>query len=161
MNESKTIARKRIAENLAGAGFARLWAKTPTLATVAERKAYQHLPEGRVETVVAVFPKALRVRGAPQWMRLSRDGIGHIKASGRGITPQELRLVQKAVDGDAVYRQSERKWAAFISDAEGKLWMVGWKVNDSGTAAWLVTLHRSNPKQLRQIKREAGSPLNR
>ncbi len=160
MNESKTIARKRIAENLAGAGFARLWAKTPTLQTLAERRKFaQEQPS--LDTPVAVFGSDLQERGVPSWLRLSRDGIGHVKASGRGITPQELRLVQKAVDGDAVYRQSERKWAAFISDAEGKLWMVGWKVNDSGMAAWLVTLHRSNPKQLRQIKREAGSPLNR
>ena len=70
--KSETIARKRIAEDLAGARFARLWDRTPTLSTVAERKAYQHKPEGRLETVVAAFPKALQARGAPQWMRLPR-----------------------------------------------------------------------------------------
>ncbi len=154
MNESKNITRKRIAENLAGAGFALLWRNTPTLETIAERRKFARKGPS-LDTPVAVVGSKLQERGVPSWLRLSRDGIGHIKASGRGIAPQDLRLVQKAVDGDTVYRQSEREWATFVSDAEGKLWMVGWKVTRSGKAAWLSTIHRSTPKQLRLVEKRS------
>ena len=152
----ETVARVRIAEDLGGAGFALLWEKTPTLATVAERKAYQHKPEGRLETAVAVFPKALRERGAPEWMRLSRDGIGHIKASGRGIKPQQLRLVQKAVDGGNSWPQGGNRWIGYAQDEQGKWWAAAWKVTDDGRRAYLTTFHRSELHHINRDRRRAG-----
>ncbi len=150
--KSETIARKRIAEDLAGARFARLWDRTPTLSTVAERKAYQHKPEGRLETVVAAFPKALQERGAPQWMRLSRDGIGHIKASGRGITPERLRLVQKAVDGEDSWPQGGNRWIGYAQDEQGKWWAAAWKVTDGGLKAYLTTMIPVGPRKVARAK---------
>ena len=150
--KSERIARARIAEDLAGAEFAIFWRKTPTLGTVAERKAYQHLPEGRVETVVAVFPKALREQGTPQWMRLSRDGIGHIKASGRGIAPQQLGLVQKAVDGERSYHQGGNRWISFARDEQDKWWAAAWKVTDGGLKAYLTTMISVGPRKVARAK---------
>ena len=155
--KSGTIARKRIAEDLAGARFARLWDRTPTLSTVAERKAYQHKPEGRLETVVAVFPKALQERGAPQCMRLSRDGIGHIKASGRGITPEQMRLVQEAVDGEDSWPQSGNRWIGYAQDEQGKWWAAAWKVTEDGRRAYLTTFYRATKRIVdRERRRHSG-----
>ncbi len=150
----EAITRARIAEDLGGAGFARLWNKTPALGTVAERKAYQHKPEGRLETAVAVFPKALQERGAPEWMRLSRDGIGHIKASGRGITPERLRLVQKAVDGEDTHHQRDNRWISFVQDKQDKWWAVAWKVSGDGSKAYLTTMTRTVQRKVDAAKKK-------
>ena len=158
MNESKNITRKRIAENLAGAGFALLWRNTPTLETIAERRKFARKGPS-LDTPVAVVGSDLQERGVPSWLRLSRDGIGHIKASGRGIAAEQMRLVQKAVDGENTYFQHDKvgnRWVGFIQDNDEQWWAAPWKVTRDGTRAYLLTLHRVEARWVDRYEKKYG-----
>ncbi len=152
---SETIARQRIAEYLGGARFALLWKNTPILRTLAERRKFaQEQPS--LDTAVAVFGAVLREQGIPPWMRLSRDGIGHIKASGRGIKPEHLRLVQAAVDGEQTYQQRDNQWISYARDEKRQWWAVAWKLTGDGRRAYLTTFHRADDRHIERDRRRGG-----
>ena len=155
---SEMIARARIAENLAGAEFALLWAKTPALQTLAERRKFAQ-KQPSLDTPVAVVGSKLQERGVPSWLRLSRDGIGHIKASGREITPEQMRLVQKAVDGENTYFQHDKvggRWVSYIEADDGQWWAVAWKVTADGSRGYLMTMMQSSQRKMEHAKRRYG-----
>ncbi len=158
MNESKNITRKRIAENLAGAGFALLWRNTPTLETIAERRKFARKGPS-LDTPVAVVGSDLQERGVPSWLRLSRDGIGHIKASGRGIAAEQMRLVQKAVDGENTYFQHDKvggRWVSYIESDDGQWWAVAWKVTADGSRAYLMTMIPVDARRVARSRAKYG-----
>ena len=158
MNESKKITRKRIAENLAGVGFALLWGKTPALRTLAERRKFARKGPS-LDTPVAAVGSKLQEQGVPSWLRLSRDGIGHIKASGRGITPEQMRLVQKAVDGENTYFQHDKvggRWVSYIESDDGQWWAVAWKVTADGSRGYLMTMIPVDARRVARSRAKYG-----
>ncbi|CAJ2377584.1 MAG: hypothetical protein MPK11_04660 [Gammaproteobacteria bacterium] len=146
--------RKAIAENLAGDAFARLWRRTPLMPAQADQKKFQDLAGRReVETPVAVMPDELSAEGRNDSAWLSQQTIGKIKARHPHVSPADILLVQKAVDGADVFYQGGGRWTGFTHISAEKPWAIGWK-RTAGGKIYITTFHRAQPAQLQQAEKK-------
>lgn len=147
-----TNDKQNIAAYLSGDAFARVFKDTPTLTTLAERRKYMKRAGG-FAVPVAAFKPALRARGAPPVLLISRDTIGHIKFKRPWITPLHLRVVQTAVDGAHTHHQKDNRWMSFAEDDDGQWWAAPWKVTEGGARAYQTTLIDLSERKVERANR--------
>ncbi len=156
------ITRQRIAEYLGGVEFARAYKKQKALPKVQRQ---QKLPQqqDKLRVPVGVIPDDLQAAMGTRRPVLSLSGytIGKQKGSHPEIKPADYALVQRIVDGDHVYRQSDTHRIGFAQDDEGKLWQATWKRTQDDGEVLLLNLHRSRARRLAAAEEKYGKPLKR
>ena len=160
--KSKTITRQRIAAYLGGVEFARAYKKQKALPKVQRQ---QKLPQqqDKLRVPVGVIPDDLQAAMGTRRSVLSLSGytIGKQKGAHPEIKPADYALVQRIVDGDLVYRQSDTHRIGFARDDEGKLWQAAWKRTQDDEEALLLNLHRTTERRLDEAENRYGKPLKR
>ena len=155
------LNREQIRGQLLGQGFRRLWDGTPALDDAGRRALSRRYRGG--DTPIGILPAALRAAmGArSSVLRLSRDGISHIRYRHPDVGREDLVIVQSILDGDRVFRQGMGRWIGFARDAEGQLWFGAWRVLPDRDRAYCLTVHRAEGRQAARDERRYGPRIRR
>ena len=150
--KSGTITRRRIAEYLGGAGFARVYKKQKALPKAQRR---QKLPQqqDKLRVPVGVIPDDLQAAMGTRQSVLSLSGytIGKQKGAHPEVKPADYAMVQRIVDGDRVYPQSDTHRLGFAQDDEGKWWVAAWKRTQDDAEVLLVHFRRAQEKETLKV----------
>ncbi len=159
---SGTITRWRIAAYLDGVEFARAYKKQKVLPR-AQRKQKIPQQQDKLRVPVGVIPDDLQADMGTRRSVLSLSGytIGKQKGSHSEVKPADYAMVQRIVDGDHVYRQSETHRLGFAQDDEGRLWEAAWKRTQDDGEMLLLNLYRSRDQRLAAAEDKYGKPLKR
>ena len=160
--KSGTITRRRIAAYLGGVEFARAYKKQKALPR-AQRKQKIPQQQDKLRVPVGVIPDDLQAAMGTRRSVLSLSGytIGKQKGAHPEIEPADYAMVQRIMDGDLVYRQSDTHRVGFARDGEGRLWQTAWKRTQDDGEVLLVSLHRSQDQRLAAVAAKYGKPLKR
>ncbi len=160
--KSGTITQRRIAEYLGGAEFARAYKKQKVM-KASERTKPLPKKQDKLRVPVSVLPDDLQAAMGTRRPVLSLSGytIGKQKGSHPEVKPADYALVQRIVDGDLVYRQSDTHRIGFARDDEGKLWAAAWKRTQDDGELLLLNLHKERERRIEIVEKKYGPPLKR
>ena len=157
-----TITRRQIAEYLGGVEFARAYNKQKAL-TASERTKPLPKKQDKLRVPVGVLPDDLQADMGTRRPVLSLSGytIGKQKGAHPEVKPADYAIVQRIVDGDRVYPQSDTHRLGFAQDDKGRLWEAAWKRTRDDGEVLLVNLYRSRDQRLAAAEEKYGKPLKR
>ena len=158
--KSGTITRRRIAEYMGGAEFARVYQRQKAL-TAAER--IKPMPKDRLRVPVGILAADLRgdMGTFQRVVTLSGYTIGKQKGAHPEIEPADYAMVQRIVDGGHIYRQSDTHRIGFAQDDNGQWWAAAWKRTRDDREVLLVHFRRAQEYQSRTAPKKYGDALQR
>ncbi|NKC14724.1 MAG: hypothetical protein GKR94_21825 [Gammaproteobacteria bacterium] len=135
----RTEARRRIAEDLAGADFAAFAARTGRIGGQSEQRAVGIVPDD----VAAALGSDARV------VRLSSYTAVKQRAHRRGqqFTATDYQRVQPMLDEGLILEESPGRLQVFKQEA-GQIWRAVVKVTEDRREIYLQSLHRSTTTQM-------------
>lgn len=137
--------RARIAEELAGQGFAMAYEKIKPLSKDNRRKPIPKKTD-RLWQVVAVIDVdyQIELEVGTRIINLSGYTIAKQKDRHPEIKPIDYLNFQRIIDGRNKYPVKELHWVGYNKDASGAWWKASWKVTQNNKEWYLNNLHRIN-----------------
>ncbi len=111
--------------------------------------------EGADRPVATLGEAVARAIGArSRIVRLSSETAAKQRRRHPDIRPEDYARVQRILDEGELFREDTRAIIGFAKES-GVLWRAVLKVANSGDEIYLVTLHRSKPRNLRRARNRA------